>query len=127
MKRDDIVKWLQRRAIQAAPFEACGFILNDGEIIEIPNGAEDPSRHFLMTSDGLAKTLKPGQISRIIGIWHTHPKGSNEPSYTDIHAMSIGAVQPDWLYLIATGSAVTWWNPKDYVPQDNSFWNEFVA
>lgn len=127
MKRDSIIAWLRRRAIQAAPYEACGFILNDGEIVEVANGAENPLEEWQMTAEDLSKRLTAEQFSQIIAVWHTHPRGSKAPSPKDIQAMIVGAIKQDWMYLIATQDGVTQWNPKNYAPQGDSFWNEFIA
>jgi len=127
MQREHILKWLQHRALQAAPYEACGFILNDGQIIEVANVAQNPMAYFEMDGQDVAKRVTLEQISRISAVWHTHPNGSTVPSHTDIEAMKCGAVQSHWLYFIATPSAVTQWEPKDYAPQDNSFWNAFTV
>lgn len=117
---------MRDKAFQALPNEACGFILSDGRIIEVGNFAEDPTSSFRMAIPDLAKKLTPEEFSQIIGIWHTHPKGSIVPSSTDIEAMRCGVINQDWLYLIATVDKVTVWHPKSYAVQDNSFWNKFV-
>lgn len=118
--------WLRRKAFQSAPHEACGFILDDGEIVEIANIHPDPLRGFSMSGQDILNKLDKESLSRIIGIWHTHPKGTIKPSKTDIHAIRSGAILKNWVYFIATKDQVSQWNPEDYAEKDESFWESFV-
>jgi proteasome lid subunit RPN8/RPN11 len=102
---EDHLKFLCRRAFQVAPFEACGFIMNDGEIVELPNVAADPRCCFEMSAIHLTNKLS-GREQNIIAIWHTHPRGTLEPSTLDLKAIEIGAIWKDWRYLIATKNEV---------------------
>lgn len=94
-----------RRAKQAAPFEACGFIMESGEIIEIRNVATNPMRNFKMDRQDLIEKLC-NETDFISAIWHTHPGGSTVPSHTDITAIKMGAVQRNWDYLVVTEQSV---------------------
>lgn len=129
LRRDTVIlnpdtrKWLERRAIQGAPFEVCGFIMQDGSIIEIPNSAHDPHRMFLMAREHLVD-VNPELVQ---AIWHTHPVGPLTPSKSDVDAMRCGAIQPHWNYYIVTPDGISEWNPKDYAPQDDSFWEAFCV
>lgn len=120
-------KWLCNKALESAPLEACGFIMKDGTIIECLNIAKNPTSAFEMSSKDLIEKLAGHDLSSISGIWHTHPRGTNYPSKTDVHAMNIGAIHEDWDYYIVTKDEVTQWNPKDYAPKQNSFWKEFSS
>jgi proteasome lid subunit RPN8/RPN11 len=114
--------WLQRRAVQAAPHEACGFILKDGTIIEIPNAALDSTRNFEMSRKHLCERVPNPQL--IAAIWHTHPTGENYPSNADMQSMWWG--QWDWAYIIVTADEVTEWPPNFFAQQPVSFWEEFT-
>ncbi|QGJ90047.1 tail protein [Mycobacterium phage Indlulamithi] len=122
---DDTREWLMRRAIQAQPFEVCGFILKDGSVVEIPNASHDPERGFVMTRQHLCDRIP--DPSEIQAIWHTHPKGSDRPSKGDIDSMFHGAIDRNWDYLIVTGHLITKIDPKSFVKQDNSFWEAFAS
>lgn len=114
--------WLQRRASQAAPHEACGFILRDGDVVEIPNAAADPDRMFHMSRHHLLTRVPNPEL--IHAIWHTHPKGTTFPSNQDMQSMWWG--QWGWTYIIATANEVIEWPPNFFAPQPNSFWEAFA-
>lgn len=117
--------WLRRRALQAQPYEACGFIMNDGTVVEIRNTFHDPMRGFLMCRNDLIEKVPNPEL--IHAIWHTHPKGSLRPSKTDIDSMFQGAIPAQWKYLIVTTIDIKEVDPKTFVPQEVSFWNEFYG
>lgn len=123
--KDKTRKWLLDKALQAAPLEACGFILEDDIIIECVNISRTPTCAFEMSGPDIMKKLEGHDLSSIIGIWHTHPRGTTFPSKSDIHAMNIGAIHEHWDYYIVTKDEVTQWNPKDYAPKTDLFWKEF--
>lgn len=118
--------WLIRRAVQAAPYEACGFILYNDEIVEIPNVAQFPERGFKMDRFHLIKNVGE-HMNSVAGIWHTHPKGTLLPSQTDLYAIKIGAIQSHWDYYIATADAVMAYDAKSFAPQPDTFWERFVS
>ena len=111
--------WLQRRAMQSAPEEACGFILDDQTIIEINNSDPYPYKGFQMSGPDIAKKLTAEQIPRIRAIWHTHPGGSTTPSALDQKALKVGAIQPNWAYFIVTKNEITRWDTSEVN------WNDF--
>lgn len=119
-------KVLMDIASRSFPYEACGFILFNETIIECQNISRNPTNSFEMSGQDILKKLAPHDLSKIAGIWHSHPGGTTHPSKTDVHAMSIGAIHEYWDYYIVTRDAVTQWNPKDYAPKEVSFWEEFV-
>lgn len=117
--------WLQRRAKQAAPYEACGFVMDDGELIEIRNVAPHPSTQFMMDRAQMVEKLS-GREESIAGIWHTHPGGTHHPSGTDLKAMSLGAILPHWDYWIVTAEACSYYDTSLYAPREDAFWSQFV-
>lgn len=102
------------------PNECCGLIegrcAEDGwhavQLHEMPNIAEDPSRHFLIDPQPQITLLRRlrGTGHAVIGCFHSHPRGLAEPSTTDLER----AVDDDFVWLIAGG-----------VPDDFSF-NAYV-
>lgn len=52
--------------------ERCGFILSDGEVIELKNVHVEPTSGFEIDPEDILR-----YIDRIDSIWHTHP---NSPS-----------------------------------------------
>ena len=114
-------EWLQRRAFQAAPEEACGFLLADGKFVEIRNSHPYPYKAFCMSELDLNSKIKnPNDIK---AIWHTHPSGSLEPSGADMDFMFSSGL--NWSYIIATKSDIRIWAPNSFTPQDDSFWKAF--
>ena len=94
---------------------------DDGEIIEVANIHADPLKGFVMSGPDILNSIGREELIRIVGIWHTHPKGTTKPSKTDIDAIKCGAIHKNWFYFIATKDEVTQWNPYDYVEKDDSF------
>ena len=112
--------WLKRRAFQAAPEEACGFILSDGRFVEIPNVHPQSYKNFAMDRKSLDK-IDPKDVA---ALWHTHPGGSLRPSAEDQKNMAVlGESYGRWIYLIATKNDVAEYDTK---PQ-SIFWEGFVS
>lgn len=101
--------WLRARAADAHPFEVCGFVMTDGDIIEIANVASDPLNTFRMD---LRQIRRRVNLNRIAAIWHTHPAGDIRPSEADLNAIRLC----EWGYLIVTSDEVAL-----YEAQENSF------
>ena len=117
-------EWLCHRAIQAAPHEACGFILEGGELVEIRNISLTPWRAFRMDRQEMVEKLSD-RAEFITGIWHTHPRGSTKPSQTDLYGIKCGAIQRNWDYYIVTATEVIKYDTGLYAPQDHEFWARF--
>ena len=114
-------EWLRRRAFQAEPEEACGFLMADGKFIEIQNINPYPYKAFSMSAGDISRKINdPNEIQ---AIWHTHPSGSLDPSGTDMDFMYQSRVK--WSYIIATKSDVRIWAPNSFAPQPDSFWEAF--
>lgn len=118
--------WLMRRAKQAAPLEACGFIMENGDIVEMRNTSLAPMRHFKMDRLQLVQKIRD-RVDFISGIWHTHPKGSIHPSQTDLDGIRAGAIQTNWDYFIVTANDVHLYMPASYAPKDHSHWHRFAV
>ena len=63
--------------------EACGFILSNGGVLEVPNLA-DGSAHFLMDP---VKQLESWDAANVI--WHTHPTTDAIPSSIDVQMFDL--------------------------------------
>lgn len=109
--RDDLVA----AARAAHPQEACGLILGraDGwvadELAPCDNVAEAPEREFEIDPKSLLHWYRSlrGTERAVIGVYHSHPTGRAEPSATD----AARAWDPDLVWLIVAGEAVTAWRP----------------
>lgn len=107
------------KAIEAAPNEACGFILEDETIVECENISETPKTSFRMSGCDVLNKLEQHGLSRISGIWHTHPRGTTYPSATDIRSVLVGAIDESWKYYIVTKDEVTECNMESYFPRND--------
>lgn len=58
--------------------ERCGFILNDGTILEVQNIHPEPESGFEIDPQ---ETLR--YINELAGVWHTHPKAPSVLSGDD--------------------------------------------
>lgn len=85
---------LMKRARYAFPWEACGFIMNSADpdteqfIFEVPNIAKNKEHRFLM--DPSYQALVFTDEENIFGVWHSHPRGPDGPSDTDLKFMMPG-------------------------------------
>lgn len=108
-------------AARAYPSECCGLIegieTTDGwqalAVHEAANLADDPRRQFLIDPQvqfDLMRRLRGGE-RRIVGCFHSHPKGRAEPSDTD----KSQAYESNFLYLIVGGEPDAGFTLKAYV------------
>lgn len=77
------------------PQEACGVITPSGEVIELPNRAEDPTDGYALYPEDWANLWQ--QWATDLLIWHTHPSGWVGPSRRDMQYRN-----PDINYLVVT-------------------------
>lgn len=96
---------LKAAAEEAAPAECCGLLVGRGEdalavteVIAAPNIAEEPKRRFTIDPQVQFDTLRRlrGSAERVIGHYHSHPKGNTEMSAHD-RAM---ADDPDAVWVV---------------------------
>lgn len=92
----------------AYPEEACALLVGAGDppaitrLVPCANVAADRRRRFEVdpaTRIRLEVALR-GTAERIVGVWHSHPNGSSEPSATDAAMIH----EPDLVWLV-TGIA----------------------
>lgn len=72
------------------------------QLHEIPNIADDPSRHFLIDPQPQIELLRGLRDTdrTVIGCFHSHPRSRAEPSATDLKS---AAAEDDFVWLIAGG------------------------
>lgn len=102
---------IRRISADAAPLEACGLLLGDGQGIAdfevVRNVAESPETRFEIDPAALFAALRAERAGgrKLLGYWHSHPSGDAMPSATDA-AMAA----PDGkLWLVVGGETVTAW------------------
>ena len=79
----DLLATIQEEGMRQYPAEACGVVIRKGKksiAIACKNAAENPNAHFVMDVNDYASAADEGEI---IGIWHTHPNASPQPSDAD--------------------------------------------
>ncbi|WMC09501.1 hypothetical protein PU634_10275 [Oceanimonas pelagia] len=86
-----------QRLWQPGP-ERCGVVLDNGEIIELPNRAEQPALAFEVADADLAPYM-----GRVVASWHTHPRTSGNLSVSDYRTFQH---YPDWQHYIIDQSSV---------------------
>jgi proteasome lid subunit RPN8/RPN11 len=96
-----------------APLEACGLLAGDiqGEgyaaqtATSITNKLHSPTRFRMEPYEQLAAfNQMEAQDQELVGIYHSHPRGPDEPSVTDIAE----AYYPEAVYLIWSCTAEEW-------------------
>jgi proteasome lid subunit RPN8/RPN11 len=114
---------IQRISADAAPREACGLLfgapdrITDWQAVE--NVAEEPERRFEIEPGALFAALRAERAGgpKIVGYWHSHPRGDATPSVIDA-AMA----QPDgklWLIVAREGEGL--WRAEDRGPLHGRF------
>ena len=88
---------MARIANRRAPREACGFILEDGAVIEVRNIASE-NHHFHMNPDDQMQWWY-----NAIAIWHSHPGGDVQPSQIDLDMQRIAYDQRTMVIVNLTG------------------------
>jgi len=96
-------QWQQMvdHAVREAPNECCGYLLvRDGHVADVTAATNARSSPY-------GYELDPHTLLRVneldddgwdIGVYHSHPRSSAEPSQTDINL----ATYPHWTYLIVS-------------------------
>jgi len=85
---EEVVTFLNRRVRQAYPLEICGFIMNSADpdcgmfVFEVPNISGNP-RHFWRMSPNHQRIAMANEDD-VFAVWHTHPRGPDGPSQTDL-------------------------------------------
>lgn len=80
---NDLLKVIQEAAMARFPQEACGLVVQVGQksiAVETENSSEIPNAQFLIAAEEYARCADMGEI---IGVWHTHTNGNNQPSDAD--------------------------------------------
>ncbi|AKL88381.1 minor tail protein [Gordonia phage GMA6] len=92
-----------------------------GEVIELPNRADDTLDNFVIHQSDVDKALKwVGRThEEVLGFWHTHPSGSlRHPSQADLDSVSLG--DKAWwhcVFICETGT-MSWY---DYYENQHDF------
>lgn len=77
---------LLHKYLESGP-ERLGFILEDGEIVEVFNNHEDSEKGARYLSKDLFNfAYNPKTENKAVATWHTHPNGSNNLSGEDYEA-----------------------------------------
>jgi len=92
---------LIEHAREDAPNECCGFVrIRDGAVHDVTrarNERNSPYGYQIDSASHLA-AFQAEEEGFVVGMYHSHPKSSAEPSQTDINL----AEYPDYLYLIVS-------------------------
>ena len=102
-------------AAQAAPEEACGLLLGEGERVAearaAANVAFEPETRFELDPQALidAHRAERGGGPKLVGYYHSHPSGPPEPSATDREQASGDGK----IWAIAASGQVRFWRDGD--------------
>lgn len=107
----DLLDMIAMLAEASPDFEICGIMLGDTDRIDqiapCTNRAANPATHFELDPAALLAAARAERRGgpRVIGYYHSHPKGSPVPSLTD----ASGAASDGMLWLIASGDGLRCW------------------
>ena len=100
----DQVRWaILAHAVNCAPNECCGLLATDAEgriRFAYPLTNADPSPvSYTVDPDEHFHALRHAESRgwELSGVFHSHPAGTAVPSMVDVQ----GALEPEWMYLIA--------------------------
>ena len=102
--RADALRVIEKHALQFPEEEVCGLLAGKNGVVELTlrtlNAAENPATEYQIEPKELFAAMRAIRASgsAFMGIYHSHPNGSGEPSPRDIAE----AYYPDVAYLIAT-------------------------
>lgn len=94
------------------PKEACGLVVKAGakhRVVRARNLHQDPTQQFSLDPDAW---LEVGVDEAVIGIYHSHTKGSPEPSMTDL--VSCEASRLPWHIVSVPGGEYRYIEPKGF-------------
>lgn len=104
---DEIVDQVVDIGKNVAPLEACGLILPDGSVVQLPNVSPEPLTSYVVDVDSLVDEFYKFAESVVLPvsdleprwftIWHTHPGGVVGPSRADMRQKVDG-----FRYLVVT-------------------------
>lgn len=98
---------LTRMAADSPDREICGFLIRgeDGwEVLPVENIAPlEEGAEFEMDHEETVRVFQT-MYDRIIGVYHSHPRGTTYPSWDDVHHAPMG-----FRYFIVTSSEVAEW------------------
>lgn len=106
---DHIQKMLVGMCLTAGK-ERCGFISSDEDIWNVKNVHAEPRHNFFMDEEDTRRVVEEiydGNITSIVGMWHTHPNNVPWPTARDL----VGWPNPalGWRYWIVTNREVLEW------------------
>ena len=94
------------------PLEACGLLATDAHgdirfVYALTNRAASPVRYVVDPTEHF-RAIQHAEAAgwTIGGVFHSHPSGPAAPSPVDV----ADALEPSWIYLVATGHEVTAWS-----------------
>lgn len=101
--RRDVLAAIVAHAVEEWPNECCGLLLGADELVDeavrARNERRSPTRFLIHAEDHLkALRLARSTRRRIIGAYHSHPKGPSHPSETDRAEMN----DPELLHVIVS-------------------------
>jgi proteasome lid subunit RPN8/RPN11 len=83
MVNNDLAQVMRDAAERSYPAEACGVVISVGKksiAVECKNIAVNPNAHFMIDPVDYCAAADRGEV---VGIWHTHPELSPQPSDAD--------------------------------------------
>jgi proteasome lid subunit RPN8/RPN11 len=102
--RADALRVIEKHALQFPNEEVCGLLAGKGGVVELAlrtlNAVENRAAEYQIAPKELFAAMRAIRASgsTFMGIYHSHPHGSGEPSARDIEQ----AYYPDVAYVIAT-------------------------
>jgi proteasome lid subunit RPN8/RPN11 len=105
-----VIDELIAHAAKTPDVEVCGLLFEDGSIEHCINVAEDPARAFEIDPTALITAHKAERAGgrKLIGCYHSHPNGVEEPSARDAAMAAEGQI-----WLIVADAKVAAWQSTD--------------
>ncbi|MEP0391255.1 MAG: M67 family metallopeptidase [Erythrobacter sp.] len=116
----EVLEALREAAKRADPCEACGLLLGEAvqitRFVEASNVHASPETHFEIDPQALIDAHRAARMGgpKLLGYFHSHPKGPAKPSQTD-QDMASG---DEMIWAIAGESEIAFWHdlPEGFRP-----------
>lgn len=104
---EELARTLVGEAHKASPNEMCGFIIEGWSYIPIANCHPEPERHFNMEERAMLDVLTHN-AHKVLGIYHSHPRGARAPSQNDVELMINYSVHNFRFWILTPNNVFEW-------------------
>ncbi len=110
-------------ALAAFPKEACGLVLDNSNVMQALNVADDPEQNFVLDSTAWLSAGFLGE--QVTCIWHSHSNGNNSFSPQDVRSCQALGI-PWYLFALPDGKEL-YYDPNAIAPYLGREWHYGIS